>query len=695
MRVFGSLHAAAWLLIAVANVPSTAWAERLAVSTIARAGLGDGHPAVEAPIGEPSDITVDADGNLYFVTYLRIRRVGRDGIITTIAGGENLRDADEARSAAEARFCGLGAIAAAPDGTVYFDDCGTVRAIAPDGSLQVVRRGIYDDGDLAVGPDGSLYVAEPSANRIWLRSPDGSSRVFRRMFAPELLAIATDGRVAVFSSGWGGGRPQEILVIDPDGTIRERHDAYWPSGLEFDAEGHLLATMSGDRVIRLDAEWTPVVGNNDRAYYGDGGPATEAALFWPDRLARGVEGDLFILDDGNSRIRRVTSDSIIHTVAGNGTWGRFGDGGPADGAGFACGDLEVGADGSIVFIDHLNSRIAQVAPDGVISTLVEHCGRPPYGDDEPRRPDRCLGQAGGIDLADDGGVFVADIADHVVRRVAPDGTATIVAGNGLEGDFGAFVDGAPATETALYQSDDVAVGADGAIYVSQNNSTVVGRIGTDGIIRAIIGRGGYGQPSDGQVALDAPLFYGTDLELIGDRLLVPAGAVWELLSDGTLGLVAGGDYPFAGDGGPATLAGFDFVHAFAMTPNGDLHVADGERIRRVRNGIITTVAGTGLQTATPSSVGTPVGLAAAPDGTLVVCDGANGRILRIDPGTTVAVCAGDCDDDGTVSVDELLRATGIALSGRVNDCESFGGTSDRLTVADLLRAVRAALTGCS
>jgi sugar lactone lactonase YvrE len=611
----------------------------------------------------------------------------------------------------EARLYGAQTLAAAADGTIYFDDGPNgIRAITPDGRIDVAvpvhvaGPDLYYFTDLAVAPDGTLYVAQPDDNRIRKRSPDGRVSVFRKILEPAMLSVGPDGGLAALSDRSLGIRRARLVVFAPDGRIVRSGRVDTPngwsllSGLTVDAAGNLLVSRF-EQVLRVDfgkfdrVNLTPVAGRSSGGYSGDGGPAKDAQLSTPLQLAAGPDGDVFIVDWGNLVIRRVTRDGIIDTVAGNGTEWEFGDGGPADGASFTCGEVAERPDGALYMVDHRNFRIAVIAVDGTIQTFLKGCGPLPPADGFLHPPDPCLGSPAGIDIAPDGTLYVADIGESVVRKVTPDGVVSIIAGNASEADF---EDGALATETSLNQAEHVAVAADGSVYVSQDNSTVVGRITPDGIITAVLGTAGRGVPEEGAVARDAPFETGPVLKAIGDRLLVSGlNGVYEIRPDGTIWRVAGGAYGFGGDGGAANASQMT-PFGIAVDAAGDLFIADllNARVRRVRAGIIETVAGTGLQTVSPASVGSPQTLSLAANGTLLLCDGANRRLLRLDPGKPGALCAGDCDDDGRVTVGELIRAVDIASTGRVNDCESYGGDHDRLGIADLMRAVDSVLRGC-
>jgi streptogramin lyase len=278
---------------------------------------------------------------------------------------------------------------------------------------------------------------------------------------------------------------------------------------------------------------TTVAGNGTLGYSGDGGPATQAELNIPHGVALGPDGTLYIAD--NVVVRRVAPDGIITTVAGNGTSGYSGDGGPATQA-------------------ELNSPI-------------------------------------GVAVGPDGSLYIADWGNNRIRRVGPDGVITTVAGGGIGGD------GGPATQAALFEPSAVAVGPDGSLYIPDRNR--IRRVGPDGIITTVAGGASQG---------------------------------------------------YSGDGGPATLAELSFPSGVAIGPDGSLYIADGNnRIRRVGpDGVITTVAGNGTigfsgdgGPATQAELGTPFGVAVGPDGLLYIADFRNHRIRRVGADGIITTVAGD------------------------------------------------------
>lgn len=257
-----------------------------------------------------------------------------------------------------------------------------------------------------------------------------------------------------------------------------------------------------------------VAGNGALKPLGDGGPATSAALGQATDIAA-MPGGGFVLIDG-ARVRRVGTDGRIATVAGTGKPGFAGDGGPATAARIRPTGLAVQPDGGILIAECLNNRVRRVAPDGVITTVagsspvIRGVGSPGFhfkGDG---------GQAAAAWLAcprdvaaqPDGGFLIDDEANYRVRRVAPDGVITTFAGRRKsESDRGGTTngDGGPAT-SADVQPRRIALAADGSLLIAERDAYDVRRVAPDGTITTVAGNGDEGpNPRDGTLATKAPL----------------------------------------------------------------------------------------------------------------------------------------------------------------------------------------------
>jgi RHS repeat-associated protein len=352
---------------------------------------------------------------------------------------------------------------------------------------------------------------------------------------------------------------------------------------------------------------TTAVGNGIPGFNGDGGPATQASLDYPVCAAFGGDGSLYICD--SHRIRRVDPNGIITTVAGTGTNGFSGDGGPAVQAKlYYPEDIAVGADGSLYISDTHNHRVRRVGLDGIISTVA---GNGIYGFNGDGAPaaQASLNSPGGIAFGTDGSLYISDQGNQRVRRVGPDGIITTVAGKG--GTNGFSGDGGPATQAKFYGPDDVAIGADGSLYINDQFNNRIRRVSPDGIITTVAGNGSYGVTGDGGPATQAALNYPEGIAVGADGSLYIVSMhnnhrVRRVGPDGLINRVAGigaNGFGFSGDGGPATQAMLSYPEGVAVGPDGSLYISDrnNQRIRRVSSAL---PGFNGSEIAIPSEDGT-------------------------------------------------------------------------------------------
>ena len=561
----------------------------------------DGGPAKSALLVWPESVALDKAGNIYIADTgnYRLRKVGLDNVITTAAGtgvsgsccllGDN-------NPATETRVGDLRGLGIDESGSIYVADSeahqilkvssgGMISAVAGGGSMgfsgdggPATRAELAFPYDVAVDSTGNIYVADTGNQRIRKVTPEGI-----------ISTVAGTG-------GWGSGG---------DGGSATAAQLGMPTGVAVDGAGNIyIADYRNQRIRRVtpDGIIGTVAGTGAPGFGGDGGPATSAALNYPQHLALDRDGNLYIADVYNYRIRKVTPDGMISTVAGTGVSGFGGDGGPATAAqlGFAK-DVAVDGTGNIYIADNGNHRIRKVTPEGVISTAV---GTSHLIGDGGLATEAVLFHP--IDATTDnaGNWYVADGSNNVVRRITPDGVISTLAGTGQYGFSG---DGGPATSAELALPSDVALDSIGNIYIADSGNLRIRKVTPDGIIRTVAGKGVLGFGGDGGPATSArfnlPFRVETDLQgnlYIADRdnhrirRVGPDGLIVTVAGSGPTGASNGG---FGGDGGPAIQARLDKPDSVAVDDAGNIYISDKDnhRIRRVSpDGIISTVAGNGL-----------------------------------------------------------------------------------------------------
>lgn len=523
------------------------------ITTVAGNGTpgfsGDGGPAISAQLSPVFGLAVDLAGNLLIADFdaNRIRRVAADGSIATVAGTGDCGFAGDGGPAAAAQFCAPTGIAADRAGNLFVIDTTNnhrIRRISPDGSIATVA-GTVNATSVAIDPAGNLYVneAETDGWNIW--------QVAKK--------ISPSGTITTVA-----GLPcsNQIYMQPPcgaDGTTATRTFFGGPLGLAVDSTGNLLVADGGDgsrqRISRVAADGSivtvvgscgglPMLDSPDcqMPLLGDGGPAISAYLAVPSGVAVDPVGNLFIADYPNDRIRKVSPDGIITTLAGNGTFGSGGDGGPAASAQMAPYRLTLDGAGNLFLFDVPNRSIRKISPDGIIGTVTVVGGNDDFvtadrvGDlfipDPPNTsqaiaevsPDGTirrvisaqLARPSGVAVDEAGNLFIADSQDHRIRKVTPDGIIATVAGNSpLPGPGGFSGDGGPAVNAQLNYPIDVAVDRAGNLYIADYSNNRIRRVSPDGIISTIAGNDTQGYSGDGGPATRASLWWPRALTVDG------------------------------------------------------------------------------------------------------------------------------------------------------------------------------------
>jgi uncharacterized protein (TIGR03437 family) len=530
---------------------------------------GDGGPATSAQLDWPKSLTVDASGNLYITEGSslawrangnnRVRKVGLDGIITTVAGNGSYGFSGDGGPAISAQLNEPSALAVDSEGNLFIADeeNNRIRKVSPNGIITTVAGGGTEalaDGGIAtnaqlrfptsitVDRDGNLFIADFDNNHVRKVSPSGI-----------ITTVAGNG-----TKGFTG-----------DGGLAANAQLAGPTGLAADGAGNLFIVDSGNRRLRkvtTDGIISTVAGDG-RSTSENGGPADDGAPATSVRLdpagvATDRDGNLFITDYGNNRIRKVSRGGIITTVAGNGAKGFSGDGGPAlDAQLDRPRSLALDNHGNLFISDTGNNRIRKVSTDGIITTTA---------------------QLSSWGLAVDGSdnLFIADQYSNRVLRISPDGTITTVAGNGMGGLNG---DGGPATSAPVWCPNAVAVDSAGNLFIGEFCGNRVRKVTPNGIINTVAGGGT--QLGDGRPATSAGLFYvsGVSVDNAGNIFISTSdfddGLIFEQVRkvspDGIIKTVAGtGPWGFSGDGGLAVYAQLNVPIGSTVDSAGNVYIAD-------------------------------------------------------------------------------------------------------------------------
>jgi uncharacterized protein (TIGR03437 family) len=571
---------------------------------------------------------------------------------------------------------------------------------------------------------GNLYIADESDNRIRKVDPSGIISTYAGTGIP----------------GYSGDRgPAANAEIN------------FPTGIALDAKGNLYIADQGNSVVRriaADGTINTVAGNGYSTFAGDNGPAIDAQID-PVAVAVDSQGNLYIADGVNYRIRKVDTNGIITTIAGNGIEGFLGDNGPAASAEIDfVTDLAVDNTGNVYLADVYNYEVRKIDTSGMITDFaggveygaLEEDGIPatmaamvPYGvafdpagnlyisDDNlnntsVRKVNLSTGLiytvagSGAIGFTGDGGealvaelnnpaglaissgvVYFADASNERVRKIA-NIAITTVAGTGIR-------DNGPATNAFLNFPEGVAIDGSGDILVADTGNAEARQFKTGGNINRV-GQLQGGIPY-GATVDPAGNFYLTDEEA-GFPYEIPH--ILKLGTDGSTTLIAGnGPDGFAGDGGPATLAVLNTPQGVVVDGAGNIYVADygNHRIRKIdTTGNINTIAGNGKPQfsgdngpATLAGID-PFDLALDNAGDILVVDQLNNRIRQIAPNNTITTVVGTglpgYAGDGGPAAEALLRfPSGIALdrSGNMYIADAGNAVVRRVTTGGLITTI--------
>jgi sugar lactone lactonase YvrE len=330
---------------------------------------------------------------------------------------------------------------------------------------------------------------------------------------------------------------------------------------------------------------TTVAGNGIATNGGDGGAATNANLNYPFAVAFDAFNNLYIADSSNNCIRKVATNGIITRVAGNGTPGTNGDGGAATNASLDYPvALAFDGAGNLYFADYYNERIRKVATNGIITTVAGN-GTTNFAGDSGQATNASLDGPYGLALDAAGNLYIADRLNNRIRKVATNGIITTVAGNGVETYSG---DGGYATNASLNRPLDVAIDPSGNLYIADYYNYVIRKVGTNGMITTVAGNVAAGYSGDGVQATNTSLNRpaGLAFDTIWNLYIADCynQRIRQVATNGIIITLAGnGTTNFAGDGGAATNASLAYPHRVAFDAAGNLYIADSSnnRIRKV------------------------------------------------------------------------------------------------------------------
>ena len=547
--------------------------------------------------------------------------------------------------------------------------------------IEGTRASLFEPVDVATDALGNVYISDSRHHRIRIVDPSG---------VISTLAGTGDWGFA------GEGGPAAAAQL------------HLPAGVALASNGDLYVADTGNhRVLRIDVESRAVqivAGPSHVGFSVEGGPAKSPALMRPWGVAADAAGSVYVTDQANNTVRRIdTATGSIDTVAGTGSWGFSGDGGPAVQAMFQRpSGIALDTLGRLYVADTWSHRVRRIdLSTGWIETLAGSAGSG-YAGDGGMASEAVLNRPIGVAVDASGSVYVADTGNQRVRKIdVATGIVSTVGGIGTPGYSG---DGETGAAARLARPRGLAVDATGNLYVADSANHRVRRIDSaTGIITTFAGSGSPALRWTGGNADEARMESPTSLALdpAGNVVFIDSNRVWKLDAGGMVEKLAGPTWSASpGDGGASSEASFAYPHAIAVDTGGNVYVADtwNHRVLRIAaaTGMIESFAGRGEKgdsgdggAASEATLDRPKALAVDVAGNVFVADSGNRRIRRIDNSTgmieTVAgAVSGGRWGDGGLATETLFRdltAVAVDASGNLYLAD---GLDDRVLRIDVL-----------
>ncbi len=514
-------------------------------------------------------------------------------------------------------------------GNVYFSSLNCVFKMDGGGNLTLIagnsRPGFSGDG----GPATRAQLNEPQGLAL-----DKAGNLYIADSKNNRVRIVSAAGIINTFAGTGLTSPGGAGTYN-DGGLATNALLRLPGGVAADTNGNVYIADTGDNLIRkvtTDGLINSIAGDSYGSYKGDAGPAITAELHTPEDVAVDTSGNVYIADSANAVIRKITTDGNINYIAGNvstttgPTIGYSGDGAAANLAGLVTPfALALDSSGDIFFAENGDSRIRKIDSKGNISTIAG-TGTAGFGGDGSAGSKALLGFPTGVAVDSSGNAYIADSLNLRIRKLASGGNISTVAGNG---NYSYSGDSGQATSAQLNTPQAVAVDSSANLYIADTVNNVVRKVTAGGVISTIAGNGTAGSAGDGSAA-------------IGAQLNHPQG--------------------------------------IAVDANGGVYISDTQnaRVRKITNGTINTVAGSGTAglggdggAATSAQLNIPAGLAVDGAGNLYIADFSNNRIRKVTSGGTITTLAGNglagyTGDGGAAANAQLTTPVALATDAGGN-----------------------------
>jgi streptogramin lyase len=663
------------------------------VTTLAGSGIATFLDATGTNAGfkNPQGVAVDSLGNVYVgdTPNNRIRKITSDGVVTTFAGSGTATYLDG--TGTNARFFYPKGVTIDLNNNLYVADYANnrIRKITSDAVVTTIAgsgtatftEGIGTNASfnipwgITVDLSGNLYVGDYQNNRIRkITPPIISPTIYDSTTVVNTSAaypISTIGEVSTIA---GSGT---ATYLDGIGTNAGFNN---PRALAFDSVGNIyVADFSNHRIRKITSDGiVTIFAGSGTATFLDG-TGTNAGFNQPLGIAVDSVGNVYVADYTNQRIRKITSDGVVTTLAGGlyGTTGTFADGIGTNACFNNPRELAVDSIGNIYVADQTNHRIRKITSAGVVTTFAGS-GIGSYGDGTGTNSG--LNNPFCVDIDLFGNLYVGDISNRRIRKITSTGVVTTLAGSGFTGS----TDGV-GTNASFNNPYGTAVDLLGNVYVADTNNNCIRKITSAGVVTTLVGglSGTTGTFVDG-IGTNAGFYYpyGVTVDLIGNVYVADTynNRIRRIETLGSsIEKFAGGG---SGDG-IADYAGFGYVNGVTADTIGNVYVADstGNRIRKITSaGVVTTFAGSGTSTwldgiGTNAGFSGPIAIAIDQSGNFYITDQSNHRIRKITSSGVVSTLAGSGtasfgDGTGTNTGFNAPRGIAVDSSGNVyvGDC---------------------------